>query len=135
MEILRPFLRDHRRLAALLVALALAMKALVPAGFMVGPGAQVLTISICADSIASRYTRQIIVPMAGKHSDDAGKAKESQACPFSALAMGAVSAADPVVLALALAFILVLGFRAACPPPRRSPTHLRPPLRGPPVPN
>ena len=42
-------LREHRRLAAILVALALCMKALVPAGFMIGASARLITVEICAD--------------------------------------------------------------------------------------
>jgi hypothetical protein len=132
--ILRLFLRDHRRFAALLVALALAMKALVPSGYMIGGDVRVITISICADSIESRYTKQILVPQSGKadHAKD-GLAKDGQACPFSALSMASLAGADPVLLALALAFILTLGFYAAFAPHRRRTAHLRPPLRGPPA--
>jgi hypothetical protein len=50
MELLRAFFRDHRRLAALLVALALCVKALVPAGYMPGAHGKVLTVEICADA-------------------------------------------------------------------------------------
>lgn len=132
MEAFRLFLRDRRHFAAVLVALALAMKALMPAGYMVAPdGAKVLTITICADSQGGSYTKQIIVPHSGKHAAPTEQAKD--ACPYSALSMATLGGADPVLLALALAFILALGF-AAAPPLRLGRTpRLRPPLRGPPA--
>lgn len=133
MAALRLFLRDHRRSAALLLALVLAMKALVPAGYMIGADTRVLTISICADTQGGSYSKQIVVPHAGKQGGDAHQANDGQACPFSALAMASLSGADPALLALALVFILALGFAAAAPPQPSRARHLRPPLRGPPA--
>ena len=130
MHALRTFLRDHRRLAGLIVALALAMKALVPAGYMLGEQAKVLTVSICADASGGATTKQIVVPHSGKQ-DEVGKS--STACPYAALGMASLPGADAALLALALTFILALGF-APVPLPRvvRG-HHLRPPLRGPPA--
>ncbi len=132
---IRAFLRDHRQLAALLVALALCLKALVPAGYMIGSQTKVLTISICADSIGRHLTRQIAVPQTGKagggESDDG---KSSSQCPFTALAMASLSGAGVALLVLALAFILALGFAPVRPLHLERLLHLRPPLRGPPAP-
>lgn len=131
MGTLRLFLRDHRRFAALLVALALAMKALVPAGYMVGGGARVITISICADSMENRYEKRIVVPQNDKSTGE--HAKDGQACPFSALAMASLAGADPDLLALALTFILALGFATAPPLRLGAALRLRPPSQGPPA--
>lgn len=133
MNALRLFLRDHSRLAVLLLAVALAMKALVPSGYMIGSQSKVLTISICADTQGGSYTTQLVLPHGGERSGDAQHAKEGQACPFSALAMASLAGADPVLLSLALTFILMLGFAAASPSIPRRLSHLRPPLRGPPA--
>jgi hypothetical protein len=131
MHSLRTFLRDHRQLAVLLVALALAMKALVPTGYMVGGDAKVLTIEICADASGGKTTKQIVVPHSGKQ-DEAGKSSTT-ACPYAGLGMAALPGADAVLLALALAFILLLGFAPTrTAPPRRIQEYL-PPLRGPPA--
>lgn len=133
MNALRLFLRDYSRFAVLLLALALAMKALVPSGYMIGSQSKVLTISICADTQGGSYTKQVVLPDSGERSGDTQHAKDGQACPFSALAMASLAGTDPVLLSLALGFILALGFAAASPTqPRRVP-HLRPPLRGPPA--
>jgi hypothetical protein len=135
---LRALLRSHRRLAALLLALALCMKALVPAGYMVGGsmvdgGAKVLTIEICADTLGAKLTRQIAVPHHAAPGDAQGDhGKSAAACPYAGLAMAGLAGVDTALLALALGFILALGF-APVPPPRLArAAYFRPPLRGPP---
>jgi hypothetical protein len=112
------FLRDHRRAAALLLALTLVMKMLVPAGYMPGQGTKVLTVQVCADTLGKHVTTQIVIPQSGAPSESHGDhGKGDGACPFSALA---------------LLFILALGFAPQAPPLRERAQHLRPPLRGPP---
>jgi hypothetical protein len=130
MDSLRAFFRDHRRLAALVVAVALAMKALVPGGYMLAPQGKVLTIAICADASGGQLTRQIVLPTDGKSGEHA---KAENTCPYAALGMAALTGADAPLLALALAFILALGFAPVRPAFRASPSFLRPPLRGPPA--
>lgn len=130
---LRAFLFGRRCLALWLVMAAFAMKALVPAGYMVGAGSNVLTIEICADSQGERITRQIVVPGYKGQPGQGDHAKADGACPFTALTMMADTGADAVLLALALAFILALGFASAAPPVLVRRTYLRPPLRGPPA--
>lgn len=128
---LRALLLDHRRLAALLMALALCMKLLVPGGYMIGgSGTTVLTVTICADASGAQQTKQIVVPHSGQQDDSA---KSSADCPYGGLAMPGLACADPLLLALALAFILALGFASARPAPTGRLSHVRPPLRGPPA--
>lgn len=134
MTALRTFACNHRRLAALLLALALCIKALVPAGTMISASTRVLTIEICADASRAGMTRDIVVPMRG---DDAGMgtghAAKGTPCGWSALGYGALAAVDPIVLAIALAFIAMAGLRPAPAPRSRLAARLRPPLRAPPV--
>lgn len=133
MHALRAFLRTNRRLALALVALALVIKALVPAGYMLsgplGDGARVLTVAICADASGELATKQITVPSDGK----SDHAKAEGTCAWGVLAMAALAGADVLLLALALAFILALGLAPRRPPARGQLTYLRPPLRGPPA--
>ena len=130
----RAFLRANRRFAALLGVLALAMKALVPAGYMLAQQTTVLSVTICADGQDKRIAHEITVPMKAGHADDSGDhGKDSGTCSWSSLAMGALGNVAPELLAIALAFILALGFRAAAPPAARSASRLRPPLRAPPI--
>ncbi|MFD2780429.1 hypothetical protein ACFS32_04010 [Novosphingobium pokkalii] len=79
-------------------------------------------------SQATHTTAKIVLP--GK--PDHGEHVKGE-CPFTALSSASLGAVDPVVLALALAFVMALALRAA-PCPRLGQTaHLRPPLRGPPA--
>ena len=128
---IRTLLMRNRALAALVLALALAMKALVPAGFMVGAAEQALTIEIC-DGHAAGSTLSVAIPMKEQSGDPAHE-RAAKECPFTALSMHALSGADPIVLALALAFILTLGFAPVQAVRIARPGYLTPPLRGPPA--
>lgn len=131
---LRALIHHHRRLALLLILCALCVKALVPAGYMVGPSAKTLTVSICADGAGAMLTKQIEIPMEnGSHGSDKSHGKADGTCAFSALAMAGMGGADANLLALALAFILVLGFASTTVARASRLPHLRPPLRGPPA--
>ena len=133
MRSLRAFTRDHRGLTAFLIALALAMKALVPAGYMLSESNAVLTVQICADAQGQHLTKQIAIPMSGKAAG--GETKHGAAgggCAFGSLAM-ALSGTDGILLALALVFVLVLGFAPGHPPRLRRIARSLPPLRGPPL--
>ena len=129
---LRAYFRHYHRLAMLLFAAAMCMKALVPAGYMVRSDARVLTVQICTDSLSHQASQQIAIGQAD-HPADSTSAKADASCPFMVLGHCLLGSIDPLQLALALAFILALGFapQASASPVR--PTHLRPPLRGPPA--
>jgi hypothetical protein len=131
MLVLRALLLRYRMIALAVMALALAVKALVPAGYMVDPGSKALSIRVCADAQLSSTMRDIVIPMkgepAGKHSKGEGL------CPYTALSFASLVGADPIQLATLLAFILAVGFAAVAVPARRRRQHLRPPLRGPPI--
>ena len=131
---LRALLLRHRALAILVVAAALCLTALVPAGERLETGHKVLTVGVCMDSAGHTVTRDIVVPMKGSPAGEAAKhAEAGKACAGSARAMAALAGSDALLLAAALAFILALGFAPlAAPLPRRA-VWLRPPLRGPPL--
>lgn len=134
MQVLRALVHRHRRLAVLLAVLALAIKALVPAGYMVGLQGTVLTVAICADASGGTVHKQIVVPPKGGASDLAdAHAKAPATCAYAALGFAALAGADAALLALALAFVLALGFAPSRPAPQRRVAFLRPPLRGPPA--
>lgn len=138
MQVLRAFLMRHRAIASMLVALALCLKAVVPAGYMVETGEHMLTVTICDAAAGHNVTKQIAIPMkdgGGKHGsgqDGTGQGKTD--CAFSSLQGASVSGADPVLLLLAIAFLLTLGFAPVYSPVPRPFFSLRPPLRGPPLP-
>ncbi len=134
MAAFRAFLRNHRSLAMLLIAAALAMKALVPAGFMIGTQARTITVEICADTVSAKLSKTIAIPLAGKSGGETGEhGKAEPPCAFGALAMATLGGADTVLIAAAIAFILALGFASPRTLPIRDFARLRPPLRAPPV--
>lgn len=132
MIIWRAFIRKHRQLALLLVALALGVKALVPQGYMVMPSNGTIMVSIC-----SGQGPQMIALDTGQHDGDQSEhqdgKKADHPCAFSGLGMSAMSAAHSDLLAIAIAFVLALGFLTVAAPPQPAITRLRPPLRAPPV--
>jgi hypothetical protein len=134
MQQLRALIRGHRHLATALLVLALCIKAVIPAGFMVSASNDtVLTVTICSDSAGGLKQMQIVIPgkeQGGGHSDGA---KKDGHCAFSGLSHAALGGADAILLALAFAFILVLGLAPTRRLPFRQFAHLRPPLRGPPT--
>lgn len=135
MSAFRLLLRTHSRLALLLVALALLVKAMVPPGYMVGRSSKTFTISICADGSGEMQTRAITVPMTPESQHGAGdSAPSGKACGYSAMSMAALGGTEAPLLALALAFVLALGLATTPRLLLKQSSHLRPPLRGPPVP-
>ncbi len=128
MQPIRAFLRHNRRLALGVVVLALLIKTLIPAGYMLSDQSHVLTVTICGDASGQTMTKQIAVPAA-----DGDHAKGEVKCVWGLLAMAALGGADLALLAGALAFILALGLAPSRPAPPSRRFHLRPPLRGPPA--
>lgn len=131
MERLRAIVMHDRRSATLLIVLAIALKALVPAGYMIASEARVLTIAVCHDASGSGSARDVVIPMKDKGGVP-GKPSKGE-CPYGALAMAGLPGADAVLLALAIAFLIALGFAPQSVPRVSRPAFLRPPLRGPPA--
>lgn len=130
MQPIRAMIIRHAKLAAVLLALVLCMRAAVPAGYMVGDEAGTLTVSVCSG--VAHGPRSITIDV-GSHQQKGDPAKDIP-CAFTALAKAATDGADAplLALALALAFILALGFVAVRPMLLPLAERLRPPLRGPP---
>ncbi|OCC22509.1 hypothetical protein MB02_16345 [Croceicoccus estronivorus] len=134
MHNLRALIRKHRHLAMALLVLAFCIKAVMPAGFMVSStGDTVLTVTICSESSSGLKQMQLVIAGKSHGGDHTDSAKKEGHCAFSGLAKVAVSGADAILLALALAFILVLGLAPTKSLPLRQFGYLRPPLRGPPA--
>lgn len=126
--VLRRFILSHRIAAAALIALALALKLVVPAGFITVPGAGQMMVLVCTEFGPQRVA--IDVPGApGKPGD---KAKADQPCAFAGLSQAMMAGADPMQLAAALAFVLAIGLTAIAVPAVPPVRHAWPPLRGPP---
>ena len=136
----------HRSLALLVCLAALAMKLLVPSGYMIASDHGRLAITLCPGVSSQAMPMAIATPMAmSMHADmadhampqDHGSSKEhgkaEMPCAFSSLSAQALGAVDPILLVVAIAFVMALGLRPMrllSSPLRR---YLRPPLRGPPA--
>jgi hypothetical protein len=132
MTVLRAFFRKHAALAMLIIVAAIGLRALMPTGYMTSASAGGMTIELC-NGVAGQ---SIVVALPGAHpSDDGdhGKGRADGPCAFSSLNGGALSAADPFILAGVIAFIMAMVFRQIITPVTGPPAFLRPPLRGPPV--
>jgi hypothetical protein len=130
---LRATIRNHRSLALLALVLAFLIRAALPAGYMVAAApSSMVTIAVCSDAGGAHKVVQLAVPpKQGERSK--GQSSKDGTCAFSAVAKSALGGADPVLLALAFAFILVLGLAPSRVLPARAVPHARPPLRGPPA--
>lgn len=115
------------------------MKLVMPAGFMPTVSNGQIVIRICSGT--GPMTTVMTMPQLehgpglehAKSEGDGHQGKAEQPCAFSGLSAKSLAAADPVLLAGAILFILALGtrplvLRVSAPPP-----YLRPPLRGPPA--
>lgn len=132
---LRRFLLAHRHLVALLCLAALAVRLLVPAGYMISTDHGRIAITLCPGA-ASAPVMDMASDMhhtTGDHgrSDDHGKA--SPPCAFSSLSVQALGGVDAVLLLAAIAFVMAIGLRPGRAPLRLLAPYLRPPLRGPPA--
>jgi|KBSSwiStaDraftv2_1062776.scaffolds.fasta_scaffold625632_2 hypothetical protein len=135
MRALRSFLHDHRRIVAVLAAMALAMKALVAVGYMISPASRSLTVQICADASGRSYSKQLTVPFDQNGNERANQhGKADGVCPYSGVSMTSLAGADAPLLILALAFIVARALAPTRWPPLAKIHHDRPPLRGPPFP-
>jgi hypothetical protein len=119
-----------------LVVLALAMKALVPAGFMPAAPGKVLTVIICDGHGSEQATKIALADSGAKQGGSGGLsegAKSASTCPYAGLSSATLGGMDAALLAVLLLFILALGFVSAPIPLLRRGDHLLPPACGPPV--
>jgi len=136
MGAVRTFLRDHRALAMAIIAIALCMKALVPAGYMFGGGSggMLLSVQLCSEGGGPQ---SITIAVPGTGGDEKGQSGHNghgdPPCPYSALSMAADTGADAPMLAAALLFIIAIGFAPIVAVHLQRLPRLRPPLRGPPI--
>lgn len=127
---LRAFVCRHRALAIGLAALALAMKALVPAGFMTVAAGSTISVVIC-DGHGDGRIASIALP--GSPGDESGAAKAAKTCPFSVLSADSLGGTDIVLVAALLLFILASGSLPLAISPLRRADYLMPPGRAPPA--
>jgi hypothetical protein len=128
---LRAFFRHHAALAILIAMLAIAVRALVPAGYMTSASATGLTVELCSGVAGKTIT--IALPSTDHRDDGRGKSQADSPCASAGLGGGALAAVDPFLLAIAIAFILAAGLLPVALRLPRGTAQVRPPLRGPPL--
>ena len=133
MRSLRNLIHARPVFAMFILAMTLCVKALVPSGYMISGGSKTITVGICTDGMGAPQTKTITILLdPSVPAEPAHKGKADSPCAFSALSMGALGGADAPLLALALAFILLLGTVHVPQFFAQRGVRWHPPLRGPP---
>ena len=117
-----------------ILALALLVRAVIPAGYMVAPSSLKLTVQVCADGASDQTSVQIEVPLSkGGQRDKSDHGQKSGQCAFSALSMASMVGDHRPLLIVALATIVATIITNSVSHLQRQTRQLRPPLRGPPL--
>ncbi len=132
MGTLRHFFRTHPGLAALLLALALCLKLVVPTGYMPTTQGSTLTVELCSGAAPGAKVTIALPTKDGHAGENAGKTMEHP-CAFSSHSAAAIDAVLPALLAAALAFVFVAAILREPLALRAIRAQIRPPLRGPPA--
>nr|WP_299597678.1 DUF2946 family protein [Sphingomonas bacterium] len=136
--LVRRLLRTNRRFAVLFLALALAMKLLTPTGYMFVEDGGRIAVTLCPGfapvAPPPEMSGMSAMSHKGDHGSSKGHGKPELPCAFAGLTASALGAVDAILLAAALAFVAALALRPVRPRPVFHAPHLRPPLRGPPIP-
>ena len=128
MRSIRAFVYAHRRLTVLLLAAALLLRIVVPAGFMPVLDQSRMVVGVCNGMGASK----MVIEIPGlEHKTPSNEAQKS--CAFSDLSLPSLAGTDPILAAALALFILALGLSFSLQLPPAAPVRLRPPLRGPPL--
>jgi MFS-type transporter involved in bile tolerance (Atg22 family) len=131
---MRAIIPKQRSLLMVIFALALLVRTVIPAGFMVSPSSLKLTVQICADGAPGQTSIQVEVPLSkGGQRDNSDHGQKSQPCAFSALSMASMAGGHSTLLIVALAVIVGTIVTNGATHLQRKTRHLRPPLRGPPL--
>ncbi|MFD1950750.1 DUF2946 family protein [Sphingomonas arantia] len=128
---LRSLILAHRHIAVLICMAALALKLIVPAGYMVASQNGRVTITLCS-GVAPAAMPAMHGDMAD-HEKPGDHGQTEMPCAFTALSAHALGGIDPIVLLAAIAFVMAAALRPVRTPVRAGTPYLRPPQRGPPA--
>lgn len=130
---LRRLLR-HPALAALVVAAALALRLLVPAGYMpVIDGGRVILAPCPGTAPAPSQARAHAHGGTAHAGHEAPPPAPDKGCAFADLALPAIGGADPIQIAALIAFLVATALVLQALPPRAPVRRLHPPAQGPPI--
>ncbi len=128
MGTLRTFISGNRTAIMLLLACALALKLLMPAGYMPAPGQ--LAIQLCT----GEGVRTVVIDRNGQQIPDGqpNHASAAMPCAYAALVAPVLPATPPSLLVIAILLALATGIRPASAPTRQRAVPPCPPGRAPP---
>jgi hypothetical protein len=136
----RHFLRQRWIAAIAIIVTALLTRMMIPTGYMPMIDHGHLVITLCAEQNPGMTQMPAMSHMAGMehatgHSGDHGMPDHDKngSCGFSGLSLASLAAADPVLLALAILFIVATVFRRPRSPSLATARFLWPPRTGPPA--
>lgn len=136
MQAARRLILAHGHLAALICVAALALRLLIPAGYMVSGDHGRIGITLCPGVVDRQPSMMTDMPGMHHATPDRGKSedhgKAEMPCAFSGLSAQVLGGVDPVLLATALAVVAATALRVAPRTIVPAVPYLRPPLRGPP---
>lgn len=136
MQALRRLVLAHSHLAALICVAALALRILVPTGYMIAVDHGRIAMTLCSGVAQPQPSMAMDMPGMDHTMSEHGKSKEhgkaEMPCAFSSLSAQALGAVDPTLLVVALAFVAALALHSLSPTIIRAAPYLRPHLRGPP---
>ena len=126
LRVIRAAILRHRAIAQLLVALALAVRAIVPAGYMPVSGPGGIAISVCSGNGQAAW-----VDASGKIRHDTAPGGHDVQCPYAAASLAlfvpvpsAVATPEPVAPPVPALDVILPGIGtglAAPPPPATGP--------------
>lgn len=130
MHRLRQFFHDRPALAALLLAVALCLKIVLPAGYMPSASGSDMVVALCSSASAAE-TVTIRIPH--KYGGDQSEGTAKHACAFSPLAAAVLDSIPPAIAIAALLFVFVAAIRWQPLVLRPAGERIRPPSQGPPA--
>lgn len=122
----------QRYVAVLICVAALALKLVVPTGYMIGDERGHVAIVMCPGAAAVPVAAAMHGVMAD-HGKSKDHGKPELPCAFAGLSAASLGAVDSVLLAALIVFVMAVGLSRALPLPWIRRSYLRPPLRGPPA--
>ncbi|MGF7156016.1 hypothetical protein [Novosphingobium gossypii] len=137
MQAVRRLILARSQLAALICIAALALRVLIPAGYMISDDARKSQITLCSGIVQQQQEMATGEPDTDHTMPEHDKSKEhgkaEMPCAFSSLATQALGGAGAILLDAALAVVAGRALHASPPTAIFPAPYLRPPLRGPPL--
>ncbi|HKT85244.1 MAG TPA: hypothetical protein VJQ77_04055 [Novosphingobium sp.] len=130
MRALRHFFRDRPALAALVLAAALCLKVILPAGYMPSAAGSDQIVTLCSSAGDGGATVTIHIP--GKDGKHGAAGSVQHSCAFALLAAAALDSVPPAVTLAALLFVFVAAILRVPLELRPAAARIRPPSQGPP---